>query len=174
MNEALSYDNKPVVVPTGDDTSTVRVVHLGSSRRKYLPTLAELIDRLAIVQLKAIYISGHRGEYLEEMSAIEHDIGLILDEKEREGHRIGSAEVRAILAIAITNHAIWTNEAKARQGGNEQDHLLKLTHSINGQRNAAKNRISARFNGERFDYKVDCFAAELPLELGNWRLFGDL
>ena len=44
--------------------------------RKYLPTLAELIDRLSIVQLKEIYIPEHAEEYRAERALIEHDVDL--------------------------------------------------------------------------------------------------
>ena len=33
------------------------------SKRKYLPTLAELIDRLSIIQLKEVFITEHKTEY---------------------------------------------------------------------------------------------------------------
>jgi hypothetical protein len=42
--------------------------------RKYLPTLAELIDRLSIVQLKEVFIPEHKSEYSKEISDILHDI----------------------------------------------------------------------------------------------------
>jgi hypothetical protein len=70
----------------------------------------------------------------------------------------------------LTNRFIWENESKARQGGSEQDHLLKLTHSVNGQRNTAKNILSRSF-GERMDMKIDALAAELPADLGHWDIF---
>ena len=34
--------------------------------RKYLPTLAELVDRLSIVQLKEVFITDHKEEYAKE------------------------------------------------------------------------------------------------------------
>ena len=37
--------------------------------RKYLPTLAELIDRLSIIQLKEVFIAEHKKEYAEEIKA---------------------------------------------------------------------------------------------------------
>ncbi len=49
--------------------------------RKYLPTLSELIDRLSIVQLKEVFIAGHKEEYAQEISDIVHDINLTLKEK---------------------------------------------------------------------------------------------
>ena len=34
--------------------------------RKYLPTLAELVDRLSIAQLKEVFITEHKEEYAKE------------------------------------------------------------------------------------------------------------
>ena len=138
------------------------------TERKYLPTLSELVDRLSIVQLKAIFINEYRDAYREEIVLIEHDIDLLL--AERPDYRISAKDIRAILAVMLTNRFIWENESKARAGGSEQDHLLKLTHSVNGQRNTAKNILSRSF-GERMDMKIDALAAELPSDLGHWDIF---
>lgn len=135
-------------------------------RRQFLPTLSDLVDRLSIVQLKAIFIPDHAEEYMEERAAIEHDIDIILQHKQ-----VTAADIHAILVIMLSNRFIWENESKARQGGHENDHLLRLTHSINGVRNAAKNKL-ARLDGGRKDYKIDALAADLPQEFGNWsRIF---
>ena len=40
------------------------------SHRKYLPTIAELIDRLSIVQLKEVFIPEHKEEYAKEIEDI--------------------------------------------------------------------------------------------------------
>ena len=42
--------------------------------RKYLPTIAELIDRLSIVQLKEVFIPEHKEEYAKEIKDIVHDL----------------------------------------------------------------------------------------------------
>lgn len=139
--------------------------------RKYLPTLADLVDRLTIVQLKAIFIPEHAAEYVAERALILHDIDMILEEQARAGHQFGAADVHAVAIVMLTNRFIWENESKAREGGGDQDKLLKLTHSINGVRNAAKNVLSER-TGTRKDYKLDALAADLPPEFGNWRVFG--
>lgn len=138
--------------------------------RRYLPTLSDLVDRLVIVQLKALFIPEHRDEYLRERELIEHDVDLILAETNEKGERVTAADVHAIIAIALTNHLIWINESKARAGGNEQDKLLKLTHSLNGQRNLAKNKL-ARVDSGRRDFKADCFAADLVEEFGHLQIF---
>ena len=143
-------------------------------QRKYLPTLAELIDRLSIVLLKAIFIPEHHQEYLVERMLIEHDIDLELRRcvPIQKGRWINAKIVTATLMLMLSNRYIWENESKARQGGSEQDKLLKLTHSINGVRSTAKNIIAKEF-GNRTDKKVDCFAAELEESFGNWNVFND-
>lgn len=133
-------------------------------QRKYLPTLADLIDRYSITLLKSIFIPEHTREYREEMKLIEHDIDLLGEEHGIP--RLGQI-VRGCQMVMLTNRYIWENEGKARQGKRGQERLLKLTHSINGVRNTAKNML-AKLSGERLDWKVDCFAAELVEEFGNW------
>ena len=139
-------------------------------QRKYLPTLSDLVDRLSIVQLKAVFIPEHTEEYVKERALIEHDVDLILGELAKDGKYIKASHVHAIIVLAIANRFIWENESKARAGGSEHDHLLKLTHSINGVRNTAKNQLAA-VDGGRRDYKVDSLAASLPPEFGNWKIF---
>jgi len=139
------------------------------SNRRYLPTFADLVDRLSICQLKEIYIPENKEAYRQEMDEINHDINLIIKEKSIE---LSAELIHAAQIVQLANRVIWENESKARQGGTEQDKLLKFTHSINGIRNNAKNSISVLI-GERVDLKVDCMAAELPKEMGNWDIFKD-
>ena len=126
-------------------------------RRKYLPTIASLIDRLCIVTLKSIKISGHKKEYEDEAKLIMHDLDSI---KLIVGNKNIGQFIRAIQVNAIANETIWQNESKARAGGSDQDHLLKFTHSVNGVRNQAMNVIS-NITGERKDLKTDSLAADL-------------
>jgi hypothetical protein len=138
--------------------------------RKYLPTTAELLDRLSIVLLKSVFIPGNREAYREELATIEHDLAL----ETVIPRRFTALEIRALFVIMLANRYIWENETKARTAqGNEQDRLLKLTHSINGVRNAAKNIIARRM-GDRVDLKIDCLAADLDPSFGNWNIFEDV
>ena len=137
------------------------------SGRAYLPTFAELVDRLTIVQLKAIFMPERKADYTAEMGLIMQDLDTILAEK---GHVLKAADIRAVAAVMLANRVIWENESKARNGEASQDKLLKFTHSINGVRNRAKNALAASI-GERLDHKTDCFAAELVEEFGNWNIF---
>jgi len=120
--------------------------------RNYVPTAGQLIDRLSIVTLKSIKIPEYKDEYEAEADLIMADLDLIFGEK--QGNFI-----RAIQINTLSNELIWSNESKARAGGNEQDKMLKFTHAINGVRNAAMNIIS-KILGERKDLKVDCIASE--------------
>jgi len=135
-----------------------------SSQRKYLPTLSDLVDRLTIVQQKAIFIHERKDEYYAEMKLIMHDIDLILSNLDR---KISAREVHAIIVIMLSNREIWLNESKAREGSDAQDKLLKFSHSINGVRNTAKN-VLAEIDGGRHDYKIDALAESLVPEFGNW------
>lgn len=141
------------------------------TERKYLPTLSELVDRLSIVQLKAIFIPESKAAYNEERSLIEHDIDLVLQEKfDANGFTLDAKAVHAIMVIMLANRVIWESESKARAGGDEQDHLLKFTHSVNGVRNTAKNVLSTAAD-QRIDLKVDAFAEKLIEQFGNWNVF---
>jgi len=133
-------------------------------KRKYLPTLSELVDRLSIAQLKEVFISEHKSEYVQEISDIVHDINLILKENSA---KIDAQVIRAIVVLSQMNLHIWHNESNYRKGiaeGND----LELTHGLNGIRNTAKNKIQ-EVAGGRKDYKIDCLAAEFK----DWEISWD-
>ena len=129
--------------------------------RKYLPTLAELIDRLSITQLKEVFISEHKDEYANEIEDIVHDIQL-----ELKGKEITGEVIRAIVVLAQMNLHIWHNESEVRKGSGDGN--LELTHGINGIRNTAKNKIQ-EIAGGRKDYKIDCLAAEFKDWEISWK-----
>lgn len=126
------------------------------SERKYLPTLAELIDRLSISQLKEQFIPEHKEEYAQEIKDIKHDIDLILTNTDEV---ISADTIRAIVVLAQTNLHIWHNESNYRKYGKTENTNLELTHGLNGVRNTAKNKIQ-EIAGGRKDYKTDCLASE--------------
>tara|TARA_Y100001938_G_C8100006_1_gene440982 strand:- start:3675 stop:4076 length:402 start_codon:yes stop_codon:yes gene_type:complete len=123
--------------------------------RKYLPTLGELIDRLSILQIKEIKIPNHKKEYQQEIKDIVHDINQILLDKD---NIIDGEVIRAIVVLSQMNVHIWNNEDNARNGV-DTENQLKLTHSVNGIRNTAKNKIQEKLGGRK-DYKIDCLASE--------------
>jgi hypothetical protein len=124
-------------------------------QRKYLPTLAELIDRLSISQLKEVFITDHKEEYAQEIADIVHDVELLLSQTDG---RITGEQIRAIIVLAQMNLHIWHNESNVRSG-KEGPNALALTHGLNGIRNTAKNKIQEVMGGRK-DYKIDCLAAE--------------
>ena len=126
-----------------------------SKERKYLPTLAELIDRLSISQLKEVKIPEHKEEYAQEIADIVHDIQICLDSSETP---INAETIRAIVVLSQMNAHIWHNESAVRAGTAGPSNLA-LTHGINGIRNTAKNKIQEIVGGRK-DYKIDCLASE--------------
>ena len=131
--------------------------------RKYLPTLAELVDRLSIAQLKEVFITEHKEEYAQEIKDIVHDIDLILND---ENVQLSGKDVRAIVVLSQMNLHIWHNETKYRAGTGDGN--LGLTHGLNGIRNTAKNMIQENVGGRK-DYKIDCIASEFK----DWEVSWD-
>jgi hypothetical protein len=134
-----------------------------SKKRKYLPTLSELIDRLSIVQLKEVLIPDHKEEYSQEISDICHDIDIMLS----ESSNVDASLIRAIVVLSQMNLHIWHNESNYRKGIKEGNNL-ELTHGLNGIRNTAKNKIQEIARGRK-DYKTDCLAAEFK----DWEISWD-
>ena len=131
--------------------------------RKYLPTLAELVDRLSIIQLKEVFITEHKEEYAKEIADIVHDIDMILKD---ENVQLSGKDVRAIVVLSQMNLHIWHNETQYRAGTGDGN--LGLTHGLNGIRNTAKNQIQENVGGRK-DYKIDCIAAEFK----DWEVSWD-
>jgi len=136
--------------------------------RKYLPTLAELVDRLSIHQLKEVFIPEHKEKYQREMRDIMDDMNLIIKEQDIQ---LTAEILKAVVVIAQINEHIWYNESKVRSGESQDLNLLKLTHGLNGIRNRTMNYLLELIdNKERRDWKTDCLAAEFS----DWEIMLDL
>jgi len=150
------------------------------TERKYLPTIADLIDRLSITLMKSIFLD--RKNYREEMKLLLSDIDSLWYDWKHEGKDVCPSHwIYPVLVLMLANRYIWENEGNIRTtpitestpfGYRDVAKRLILTHSINGVRNRAKNEISKIFS-ERADYKIDCLAADLHPDFGNWRVFDD-
>jgi len=132
--------------------------------RKYLPTFAELLDRLSIIQLKEVLIPEHKTEYAQEIQDILHDVQRHIDENNLV---VDASVLRSLIVLSQINLHIWHNEANYR-AGNADGNNLKLSHGLNGIRNTAKNRIQETVGGRK-DYKIDCLAAEFK----DWEISWD-
>ena len=126
-----------------------------NEKRKWLPTLGELIDRLSIHQLKEVFIPENKDNYAKEMKDIISDIDMIL---EKDKDKLSGDFIRAIVVLSQMNTHIWYNESQVRKGEKGSDNLM-LTHGLNGIRNTAINKIMEVVGGRK-DYKVDCIAEE--------------
>ena len=132
--------------------------------RKWLPTLADLIDRMSIHQLKEVFIPENKDVYEREMNDISHDIDILISEKDV---KMSGDMVRAIVILSQINTHIWYNESKVRKGESQDLNLLKLTHGLNGIRNKCMNIIKYKTGeGDRLDFKIDCLAAEFK----DWQI----
>jgi len=126
--------------------------------RKWLPTFAELIDRLSIHQLKEVFIPEHKEKFANEMSDIAHDLNQYITENDI---KLTSELIRCIVALSQINEHIWYNESKARAGESQDLDLLHLTHGLNGIRSSLMNKIMVLTGQEkRKDCKTDCLASE--------------
>lgn len=157
----------PDVPATADLTSTPR-------HRKFLPGVADLVDRLTISLQKQIFVTGQNEHYAAEVEDILYDIDLTIEE---HGHKITADAIRWVAVIMLANRFVWENESQIRNGSStlsaeEMAKRLQATHMINGVRNSAKNML-ARLTEGRLDYKVDCFAADEAWNavFGNWNIF---
>jgi len=155
------------------------------TERRYLPTIADLIDRLSITLMKSIFID--RESYRSEMQDILHDLRLFTGSS---AMLFNADAIYATLVLMLANRYIWENEHEIREIAKDMDNdalaelperplniramanMLRATHSVNGVRTRAKNEISKIF-GERIDTKIDCLASDLPEVFGNWRVFED-
>ncbi len=136
--------------------------------RKYVPSFAELIDRLSIHQLKEVFIPEHKDKYHREMRDILCDMDSIIKE---DNVVVTGKLLKAVIVLAQINEHIWYNESKVRSGESQDLNLLKLTHGLNGIRNRTMNYILEMIGkGERRDWKTDCLAAEFS----DWEILLDL
>jgi len=126
--------------------------------RQWLPHMGELIDRMTIHQLKEVLIPEHKDKYSTEMKQIEHDLDMLIEEKDM---KLTGELLRAVIIIAQINTHIWYNESNARKGKDQDGSLLRLTHGLNGIRNSTQNLILALVGqASRLDWKTDCLASE--------------
>jgi hypothetical protein len=142
----------PVTEPTA---STNGNINENKCFRKYHLQIGELLDRLTILQLKEVKLPETKEQVTQEIEEIIHDINCIITNSRKQ---ITAQFLRDLIILAQFNAHIWYNESEARKG-NKDGNLLFLTHSINGIRVEARNRLQRLFDG-RIEKKVDCLAAE--------------
>lgn len=108
-----------------------------NTERKYLPTLADLVDALSIDQIKEIKLENKQS-YALEMKKISHDIDMLISKKQI---KLSARLIRMIIVIAQINLFIWNNKDKMQEDPKHYNDLLKMAHQLNGIRNRIKNLI---------------------------------
>lgn len=106
-----------------------------NTERKYLPTLADLIDALSINQIKEIKLENKQS-YALDMKKISHDINILISQKQI---KLSAKLIRMIIVISQVNLFIWNNKDKMQEDPKHYNDLLKLAHQLNGIRNRIKN-----------------------------------
>lgn len=127
------------------------------------PSLAFLTDLLSIVTLKSIKLGCNNPD---KKKAYEQEARELMNSIDSMTNKIGTGRLyRAIQLNMLSNELIWQNETKARLGGKEQNHLLPLTHSLNGMRMRSGNEIIKRIGGRK-DLNLDRVNEDLIKEFG--------
>ena len=109
-----------------------------AERKNIVPSFADLIDRLTILQLKEVFYREDRASFAAAMTRIEHDLGAIIKAQQI---KFTAPAIRLVVALAQMNLHIWHCRDKMREGGPDFDEQMKLSHQLNGIRNQLKNRL---------------------------------
>ena len=97
------------------------------------PEIPFLIDLLSIVNLKSVILGANNKVKKERYESEAAEIQQLLDKKmQKLKVKDYGKLIRAVQVNMLANRLIWENETKAREGGRSQDHLLPLTHAVNG------------------------------------------
>ncbi len=107
-------------------------------QRRFVPPLAELLDRLTVDQIKEVLIPAQADAVAEEMEKIAHDIDLLARER---GIETSAHLLRIVIALAQLNVHIWYNKDQMQRDAGRYSELLKFAHQLNGVRNQLKNAL---------------------------------
>lgn len=111
--------------------------------RDYLLPFSELLEQMTVLQLRELFIDKTASIYANDIKNIEHDLDLIIKEKDI---KLSARLLRLSFLIGQINALIWIY--KDRMLENDKDYIpyLKLSHQINGVRNVAKNELLRLIN----------------------------
>ena len=127
------------------------------NERHFLPSFAELIDRLTVDQIKEVLLINRSKEMSKEIQAICQDIDVIINQKQVV---LSSRFIRIVVILAQMNVHIWNNKDKMKLDPEKYDEHLKLAHQLNGLRNQMKNLLleesgERNKNSERTNFDTD-------------------
>lgn len=118
--------------------------------RRFMPSFAELIDRLGIVIQKIVHSDNDelRMAFVQERDDIIHDI----DQFILEGMKIDGSMISMACTLILVNCHIWENEAGGRGDGEKKNY--EFTHGLNANRAEIKKHIQKKISG-RIDEKLN-------------------
>lgn len=111
---------------------------MADRQRQFLTPFAELMDRLAVDQIKEVLLPSGKESYAEEMQRISHDIDLLIEERSME---LSSRLLRIVVVLAQMNVHIWYLKDRMQEDPSRYHEFLKLAHQLNGIRNQMKNLL---------------------------------
>ena len=110
-----------------------------SENRKFLTSIAELLDRLTVDQIKLIKMDKEsRPSLTQEIKDIKDDLDLLIEKKKI---KIDSEFLRIVASLSLINLYIWNLKDEMSQENKDYDKKLKLAHQLNGIRNQLKNYL---------------------------------
>lgn len=113
-----------------------------NSNNRMALTMGEMIDRMAIDQLKQVFEPfGTADAYDREMLALEHEIQKVLNTREWKAVR-NVYFLRLVIALAQINLHIWHTKDIMQSVPEKFQSSMKLAHQLNGIRNQLKNRLT--------------------------------
>ena len=108
------------------------------NERQFLPSFAELIDRLTVDQIKEVLLTDRSEEMSKEIKAICQDIDVLINQKHI---KLSARFIRIVVILAQMNVQIWHNKDKMKIEPEKYNEYLKLAHQLNGLRNQMKNLL---------------------------------
>lgn len=111
-----------------------------AAEREFLPTFADLIDRLTIDQIKETLLDKGNGTHAAEIKRLEHDIDGLIQES---GLGASARVFRIVTVLAQVNLHIWHCKDQMAAEPDRYDEWLRLAHQLNGIRNRMKNLLTA-------------------------------
>ena len=106
--------------------------------RDYLLPFSELLEQLTVIQLRELLLNKDIKTYATDIKNIEHDINLIIKEKDI---KLSARLLRLAFLMGQINTLIWIYKDKMQESEENYLPYLKLSHQVNGVRNIIKNQL---------------------------------
>lgn len=106
--------------------------------RQYLPSFAELVDRLTVDQIKEVLAPSRSTSIAEEIKRLENDMNMIIN---TENVIVSARLLRKVIILAQINLHIWHNKDEMQEDPERYSELLTMAHQLNGIRNRIKNSL---------------------------------